>query len=62
MVKHNTSYLFQPKVGLFSFATFVLISSNNILDANKAFVSLSLFNLMSKLSQDLKAIIKTSFV
>jgi len=37
------------KVGLFSFITFVLISSDNILDANKAFVSLSLFNIMSEL-------------
>ncbi|CAK9253360.1 unnamed protein product, partial [Sphagnum jensenii] len=33
-------------VGLFSFATYVLISSDNILNANKAFVSLSLFNIM----------------
>ncbi|XP_054163879.1 multidrug resistance-associated protein 1-like [Oppia nitens] len=33
-------------VGLFSFAAFVLISDDNILDANKAFVSLSLFNII----------------
>ena len=29
--------------------TFILISSDNILDANKAFVSLSLFNIMSNI-------------
>ncbi|CAG2120870.1 unnamed protein product, partial [Medioppia subpectinata] len=33
-------------IGLASFATFVLISPDNILDANKAFVSLSLFNII----------------
>ncbi|XP_054162747.1 ATP-binding cassette sub-family C member 3-like [Oppia nitens] len=33
-------------VALFSFTTFLMISSDNILDANKAFVSLSLFNIM----------------
>ncbi|KAG9510799.1 Multidrug resistance-associated protein 1 [Fragariocoptes setiger] len=33
-------------VGLASFACFVLLSPNNILDANKAFVSLSLFNIL----------------
>ncbi|GIZ02574.1 multidrug resistance-associated protein 1, partial [Caerostris extrusa] len=33
-------------VSLASFATFVLIDSNNVLDANKAFVSLSLFNIL----------------
>ncbi|RWS03367.1 ABC transporter-like protein, partial [Dinothrombium tinctorium] len=34
------------KVSLASFATYVLISSSNILDPNKAFVSLTLFNIM----------------
>ncbi|XP_035215555.1 multidrug resistance-associated protein 1-like [Stegodyphus dumicola] len=33
-------------VSLASFATFVLIDSNNVLDANRAFVSLSLFNIL----------------
>ncbi|GBM92933.1 Canalicular multispecific organic anion transporter 2 [Araneus ventricosus] len=33
-------------VSLASFATYVLIDSNNVLDANKAFVSLSLFNIL----------------
>ena len=33
-------------VALASFATFVLIDPNNILDAETAFVSLSFFNLM----------------
>jgi ABC-type multidrug transport system fused ATPase/permease subunit len=33
-------------VALASFATFVLSDSNNILDANTAFVSLTLFNLL----------------
>ncbi|CAG2166003.1 unnamed protein product, partial [Oppiella nova] len=35
-------------VSLVSFTAFILISNNNILDANKAFVSLLLFNIMSK--------------
>ncbi|CAL1297888.1 unnamed protein product [Larinioides sclopetarius] len=33
-------------VSLASFATYVLIDSSNVLDANKAFVSLSLFNIL----------------
>lgn len=33
-------------VALASFATYVLIDPANVLDANKAFVSLSLFNIM----------------
>ncbi|GFQ80003.1 multidrug resistance-associated protein 1 [Trichonephila clavata] len=33
-------------VSLASFATYVLIDSDNVLDANKAFVSLSLFNIL----------------
>ncbi|XP_071043193.1 multidrug resistance-associated protein 1 isoform X2 [Parasteatoda tepidariorum] len=33
-------------VSLASFAAYVLIDSNNVLDANKAFVSLSLFNIL----------------
>lgn len=33
-------------VALFSFTTFTLIDKNNILDASKAFVSLSLFNIL----------------
>ena len=33
-------------VAAVSFATFILIDENNILDANTAFVSLSLFNIM----------------
>ena len=33
-------------VALFSFVTFTLIDQNNILDASKAFVSLSLFNII----------------
>ena len=33
-------------VALCSFATYVLIDSNNVLDANTAFVSLTLFNLL----------------
>ena len=37
-------YLFQ--VTLASFATYVLISDDNYLDAQKAFVSLSLFNIL----------------
>jgi hypothetical protein len=37
------------KIGLASFAAFILIDRNNILDPNKAFVSLSLFNIMSEL-------------
>ena len=39
--------IFYSKVGLFSFMAFILISSDNILDANKAFVSLSIFNILS---------------
>ena len=35
------------QVALGSFATFTLSSPKNILDPNKAFVSLSLFNLMN---------------
>ena len=35
------------QVALGSFATYTLSSSQNILDANKAFVSLSLFNIMN---------------
>lgn len=34
------------QIGLLSFATYVLISPENVLDANKAFVSLSLFNII----------------
>ncbi len=34
------------KVGIATFATYVLSSSNNILTADKAFVSLALFNLL----------------
>ncbi|XP_054723431.1 multidrug resistance-associated protein 1-like [Uloborus diversus] len=33
-------------IALASFATYVLMDSNNVLDANKAFVSLSLFNIL----------------
>jgi hypothetical protein len=33
-------------VSLFTFATYVLIDDNNVLDAKKAFVSLTLFNIM----------------
>ena len=33
-------------VALASFTTYVLIDENNILDANTAFVSLTLFNLL----------------
>ena len=33
-------------VALASFATYVLIDENNVLDANTAFVSLTLFNLL----------------
>ena len=33
-------------VALASFATFVLVDENNVLDANTAFVSLTLFNLL----------------
>ncbi|GFU44111.1 multidrug resistance-associated protein 1, partial [Nephila pilipes] len=33
-------------ISLASFATYVLIDPNNVLDANKAFVSLSLFNIL----------------
>ena len=44
----NALIIFNKKVGLASFATFVLIDSNNVLDANKAFVSLSLFNIIRK--------------
>lgn len=33
-------------VSLVTFATYVLIDENNVLDAEKAFVSLTLFNIM----------------
>ncbi|XP_030388257.1 canalicular multispecific organic anion transporter 2-like [Scaptodrosophila lebanonensis] len=35
-------------VALVTFGTYVLIDENNVLDANKAFVSLSLFNILSR--------------
>ena len=41
------SFLCAPiLVALFSFVTFTLVDRNNVLDASKAFVSLSLFNIM----------------
>lgn len=36
----------EMKVALVSFACFVLIDDNNVLDAKTAFVSLSLFNIL----------------
>lgn len=44
-----TSFLWNSApflVALASFATFVLVDENNVLDANTAFVSLTLFNLL----------------
>ena len=38
---------FTHQVALSSFAVYVLSSPDNILDANKAFVSLSLFNILN---------------
>ena len=40
-------YEFMKQVSLATFATFVLISPTNILDPNKAFVTLSLVNIMN---------------
>ena len=45
------------QVALSSFGTYVLSSPTNILDANKAFVSLSLFNIMSMPMSLLPAVI-----
>ena len=36
----------QALVALITFATYVLIDENNVLDSQKAFVALSLFNIM----------------
>ena len=46
LIPYHLHYL-HHQVALGSFAVFVLSSPDNILDANKAFVSLSLFNLMN---------------
>lgn len=35
-----------PQVSLTTFAVYVLVDENNVLDAEKAFVSLSLFNIL----------------
>ncbi|CAG2115776.1 unnamed protein product, partial [Medioppia subpectinata] len=51
-----TSFMFNSSgilVSLLSFTTFTLISDHNILDANKAFVSLSLFTIMGGQFQQL---------
>ena len=40
-------YLNVRQVALGSFSVYVLSSPENVLDANKAFVSLSLFNIMN---------------
>jgi len=39
--------VFVHQMGLVSFGTYVLSSSDNVLDANKVFVSLALFNVMN---------------
>ncbi|XP_021375006.1 multidrug resistance-associated protein 1-like [Mizuhopecten yessoensis] len=52
------------KVSLVTFAVYVLVDSNNILDAEKAFVSLSLFNILrfplSMLPQVISSIVQVS--
>ena len=40
-------YFFSHQVSLGSFSVYVLSDEKNVLDANKAFVSLSLFNIMN---------------
>ena len=40
-------YVYVHQVALGSFAAYVLSSPENVLDANKAFVSLALFNIMN---------------
>lgn len=51
-------------VSLVTFITFVLIDENNVLDAEKAFVSLSLFNIlrfpMSMLPMMIASVIQSS--
>jgi ATP-binding cassette subfamily C (CFTR/MRP) protein 1 len=50
LVRNNQIYIFCMyafvKVGITTFATYVLSSSDNVLTADKAFVSLALFNLL----------------
>jgi ATP-binding cassette subfamily C (CFTR/MRP) protein 1 len=53
LVRNNQIYIFWiycmyafVKVGITTFATYVLSSSDNVLTADKAFVSLALFNLL----------------
>ena len=43
-LKKNQSYLLYKQVSVISFGIFVFSSDENVLDAEKAFVSLSLFN------------------
>ena len=40
----NFCFVFQ--LGLLTFATYTLMSGDNVLDANKAFVSIALFNIL----------------
>ena len=42
----NLKHRFWSLVALITFATYVLIDENNVLDSQKAFVALSLFNIM----------------
>ena len=42
----NLKHRFRSLVALITFATYVLIDENNVLDSQKAFVALSLFNIM----------------
>ena len=40
--------LFCLQVAIASFTTYILVNSNNVLDAQKAFVSLSIFNILRR--------------
>ena len=44
---HLLMYVYVHQVALGSFTVYVLSSPENVLDANKAFVSLALFNIMN---------------
>ena len=62
---HNRNFFLNVKVSLVTFAVYVLSDINNILDAEKAFVSLSLFNIlrfpMSMLPQIISSIVQVCF-
>ena len=53
-------------ISIVSFASFILIDENNVLDANKAFVSLSLINIlrtpMAVIPNNISSLINVSFI